>query len=133
MKNIALLFLFVFSTGAYTQEKITISGIISSENHGILGANIVLLGTSYTTATDSVGYYKLQDIPQGSYKIQATANTFQTARKTVTVKENENTTADFTLSNTENQLNEVVISGTLKPVRRLESPVPVEVYTPVFF
>jgi outer membrane receptor for ferrienterochelin and colicins len=133
MKNIALLFLFVFSTGAYTQEKITISGIISSENHGIPGANIVLLGTSYTTETDSVGYYKLQDIPQGSYKIQATANTFQTARKTVTVKENENTTADFTLSNTENQLNEVVISGTLKPVRRLESPVPVEVYTPVFF
>lgn len=133
MKNIALLFLFVFSTVAYTQEKIAISGIISSENHGIPGANIVLLGTSYTTATDSVGYYKLQDIPQGSYKIQATANTFQTARKTVTVKENENTTADFTLSNTENQLNEVVISGTLKPVRRLESPVPVEVYTPVFF
>lgn len=133
IKNIALLFLFVFSTGAYTQEKIAISGIISSENHGILGANIVLLGTSYTTATDSVGYYKLQDIPQGSYKIQATANTFQTARKTVTVKENENTTADFTLSNTENQLNEVVISGTLKPVRRLESPVPVEVYSPIFF
>ena len=133
MKNIALLFLFVFSTGAYTQEKIAISGIISSENHGIPGANIVLLGTSYTTATDSLGYYKLQDIPQGSYKIQATANTFQTARKTVTVKENENTTADFTLSNTENQLNEVVISGTLKPVRRLESPVPVEVYSPIFF
>ncbi len=32
-----------------------------------------------------------------------------------------------------NQLNEVVISGTLKPVRRLESPVPVEVYSPTFF
>ncbi|WP_373406897.1 TonB-dependent receptor plug domain-containing protein [Flavobacterium sp. FZUC8N2.13] len=33
----------------------------------------------------------------------------------------------------QNELNEVVISGTLKPVRRLESTVPVEVYTPVFF
>jgi outer membrane receptor for ferrienterochelin and colicins len=34
---------------------------------------------------------------------------------------------------TENDLNEVVVSGTLKPVKRLESPVPVEVYTPAFF
>ena len=32
-----------------------------------------------------------------------------------------------------NELNEVVISGTLKAVKRLESPVPVEVYSPVFF
>jgi outer membrane receptor for ferrienterochelin and colicins len=31
------------------------------------------------------------------------------------------------------ELNEVVVSGTLKPIKRLESAVPVEVYTPVFF
>lgn len=35
--------------------------------------------------------------------------------------------------NIQNELNEVVVSGTLKPVKRLESAVPVEVYTPVFF
>ena len=40
---------------------------------------------------------------------------------------------DFELSNTENQLNEVVVSGTLKAVKRLESSVPVEVYSPIFF
>ncbi|WP_281297726.1 TonB-dependent receptor plug domain-containing protein [Flavobacterium limnophilum] len=33
----------------------------------------------------------------------------------------------------QNQLNEVVVSGTLKPVKRLESTVPVEVYSPIFF
>ena len=33
----------------------------------------------------------------------------------------------------QNELNEVVVSGTLKAVRRLESAVPVEVYSPVFF
>nr|WP_315151670.1 TonB-dependent receptor [uncultured Flavobacterium sp.] len=31
------------------------------------------------------------------------------------------------------ELNEVVVSGTLKAIKRLESAVPVEVYTPVFF
>lgn len=30
-------------------------------------------------------------------------------------------------------IDEVVLSGTLKPVRKLDSPVPVEVYSPVFF
>jgi len=35
--------------------------------------------------------------------------------------------------NIENELNEVVVSGTLKAVKRLESAVPVEVYSPVFF
>jgi outer membrane receptor for ferrienterochelin and colicins len=39
--------------------------------------------------------------------------------------------ANFAFS--QNELNEVVVSGTLKPVKRLESPVPVEVYTPAFF
>lgn len=38
-----------------------------------------------------------------------------------------------TSSEKTNQLEEVVVSGTLKAVKRLESPVPVEVYTPVFF
>jgi hypothetical protein len=42
------------------------------------------------------------------------------------------TILDFEISNTENKLNEVVISGTLKPVRRLENPVPVEIITATF-
>lgn len=33
----------------------------------------------------------------------------------------------------DNSLDEIVVSGTLKPVKRLESAVPVEVYKPVFF
>ncbi|WP_304622680.1 TonB-dependent siderophore receptor [Pedobacter sp. MC2016-14] len=37
------------------------------------------------------------------------------------------------MAQTESDLNEVVVSGTLKPVKRLESPVPVEVYTPAYF
>ena len=45
------------------------------------------------------------------------------AKENDTIKKNQN----------ENSLNEVVVSGTLKAVKRLESAVPVEVYSPVFF
>jgi outer membrane receptor for ferrienterochelin and colicins len=41
--------------------------------------------------------------------------------------------ANDTIKKNENELNEVVVSGTLKAVKRLESAVPVEVYSHVFF
>ena len=41
--------------------------------------------------------------------------------------------ANDTIKKNENELNEVVVSGTLKAVKRLESAVPVEVYSPIFF
>ena len=44
-----------------------------------------------------------------------------------------NLVLDFELKDNENKLNEVVVSGTLKAVKRLESAVPVEVYSPIFF
>ena len=45
------------------------------------------------------------------------------------VPKNKPSTNDFG----EQFLNEVVVTGTLKEVRRMESPVPVEVYSPAFF
>jgi outer membrane receptor for ferrienterochelin and colicins len=48
-------------------------------------------------------------------------------------KKNELKKANDTIKKNENELNEVVVSGTLKAVKRLESAVPVEVYSPVFF
>lgn len=115
------------------QENSLVSGLVSSEKKGVSEASIAIMGTNYKTETDSLGKYKLQNIPEGNYKIQVIANNFQTVRKNIIVKKNENTIVDFELSNTENQLNEVVVSGTLKAVKRLESAVPVEVYSPIFF
>ncbi|MFV8368753.1 TonB-dependent receptor [Flavobacterium sp. LB2R40] len=118
---------------SYAQEKTSLSGSVSSEKKGISEARVFLIGTKYATQTDSLGNYNIANIAEGNYRIQITASGFQTLKKNITVKINENTILDFELSNNENQLNEVVVSGTLKPVKRLESPVPVEVYSPVFF
>ncbi|MFV8325629.1 TonB-dependent receptor [Flavobacterium sp. ZS1P14] len=126
--------IFVFLVNfSYAQEKTFISGSVSSENKAIPEASVVIIGTQYKTKTDNLGKYTFENIPEGTYKIQIIANSFQTSRKNITVKKNENTIVDFELSNIENQLNEVVVSGTLKAVKRLESAVPVEVYSPIFF
>lgn len=48
-------------------------------------------------------------------------------------QENDSISSKKKNKEAENILDEIVVSGTLKAVKRLESPVPVEVYTPVFF
>lgn len=51
---------------------------------------------------------------------------------TINVKKSDSISLEEKQSKTSN-IDEVVISGTMKEVNRLESPVPVEVYTPKFF
>lgn len=133
MKNIFYLLLAFSFQMIVGQEKSSVSGFISSEKKKIQAAQVLLLKTNYTTQTDSLGHYRIDAVPEGNYKIQITAAGFQTVNKTISIKKNDSILVNFELYNTDNQLNEVVVSGTLKPVKRLESPVPVEVYSPTFF
>ncbi|WP_409417788.1 TonB-dependent receptor [Flavobacterium sp. PS2] len=133
MKYLFTILLFSILQVSFSQNTTSISGKVSIENQENPQANIQLLKTNYKTQTDSLGNYKLESIPQGNYKIQISSLGLQTIIKNISVKENQPLIIDFELSNDENELNEVVISGTLKAVKRLESAVPVEVYSPVFF
>ena len=133
VKNLFVICFFLVVNFSQAQENSFVSGLISSEKKGVPEASIAIMGTKYKTETDSLGKYKLENIPEGNYKIQVITNNFQTVRKNIIVKKNEKTIVNFELYNTENQLNEVVVSGTLKAVKRLESAVPVEVYSPIFF
>jgi outer membrane receptor for ferrienterochelin and colicins len=124
------LVMFLFSAkGVYSQ---TISGKVNRDNDAQL-IKITLLNTAFKTEADSTGYYKLENIPQGNYRIQVTSTGFKPITQRISVIENQNLNLDFELKDNENELNEVVVSGTLKAVKRLESAVPVEVYSPVFF
>ena len=126
------LFLVMFLFSAKGVQSQTISGKVNRDNDMQL-IKITLLNTSFKTEADSIGNYKLENIPQGNYRIQVTSTGFKPITQRISVTENENLNLDFELKDNENELNEVVVSGTLKAVKRLESAVPVEVYSPVFF
>ncbi|WPO80011.1 TonB-dependent receptor [Flavobacterium sp. KACC 22761] len=110
---------------------------ISGKINGLIPAgqeiNITLLNTNFKTQTDSLGFYKFENIPTGTYKINITSTGFKSITQRISLLENQNLSLDFELTEDQNELNEVVVSGTLKPVKHLESAVPVEVYSPVFF
>ena len=133
MKNsIVILILFTLQF-SYAQEITSVSGFVSGEGRKIQAANVHLLGTKQKTVTDSLGYYSFGNIAVGNYTIQISQMGFQSLKKKIQVIKDSVQSYNFELTDNDNQLNEVVVSGTLKPVKRLESAVPVEVYSSVFF
>ncbi|ABQ03962.1 TonB-dependent receptor [Flavobacterium johnsoniae] len=130
MKYLFLTILIITSKCIYSQN---ISGKIITNSPVVQGINISLLNTNFKTKTDSLGIYQFLNIPKGTYKIQVTSTGFKPIVQRISLLENQDLNLDFELEEDQNELNEVVVSGTLKPVKRLESAVPVEVYSPVFF
>ena len=128
MKSLMMSFLSLFCLGINAQ---TISGKVRSNNTELPFVNVYLKGTQKGAVSKEDGSFQISDIKTGTYTIIASYTGYQTQKKIITVV-SENQTVNFDLTESE-ILNEVIVTGTLKAVSRLESPVPVEVYSPAFF
>ena len=114
-------------------QSATITGRILSDNKPVAFANVILSGLPSGSLTDTLGYYAIQNISAGTYRLRVSSVGFVNIEKAVIVKADDTIKVDFNLANLQSTLNEIVVTGTLKEVRRLESPVAVEVYTPTYF
>ncbi|WP_282074774.1 TonB-dependent receptor [Maribacter aquivivus] len=123
----------ILSFGIISAQNSTISGTVSSKDGSEAYVNIYLKGTEVGTASNENGQYTLKNIPSGKYTLIASTIGFERFYKTITIVESENQIVNISLSPSTESLDEMVVTGTLKPVSRLESPVPVEVYKPTFF
>ena len=130
MKNSILLLCVLAPMLSFAQT--TMKGKITSEGQSLSGANIVLKNTKYATISDSMGVYSITNISSGNYEILVSYTGFKSQKKNISVTDSNEITLNFDLKDS-HVLDEVVITGTLKAVSRLESPVPVEVYKPAFF
>lgn len=109
-----------------------INGTVTSNQKALEFATINIEELKKTVKTDENGMYSFKDIPIGSYTITASLIGFKPEKKKITITENTEITIKFNLIVEANILEDVVISGTLKAVKRLENPVPVEVITSSF-
>lgn len=130
MKNLILFFCILIN--AYSFAQTSVKGSITSEGMPLQLANVVLKNTKNSTITKADGSYQFNTIPFGNYEVIASYTGFKSQSQYVTITDSTEIILNFNLKEN-NTLDEVVITGTLKPVSRLESPVPVEVYKPVFF
>lgn len=111
----------------------TINGRVASGESPVEFAHVILKGTQTGAVADENGNYQMIKIPAGTYSVEAVAMGYHRTEQTITVQSGEVAILNFTLEENSATLGEVVISGTMKEVSKLESPVPVEVYSPAFF
>ena len=126
-----ILFGFLFlSTINFAQ---TISGKISAKNgEEIPYANVYLKQTKMGTSTNENGFYELKNVPKDTYTLIVSSIGYQTKSIKINFINDKNILQNITLLD-DNSLDEIVISGTLRPVSKTNSPVPVEVYSETFF
>jgi outer membrane receptor for ferrienterochelin and colicins len=130
LKTLILLFCILVNTISFAQANI--KGNISSEGMPLQHANVALKNTKNATISDENGNYSIPKIQPGNHEIVVSYTGLKTQTRKITISDTTVITLNFDLKEN-NTLDEVVITGTLKPVSRLESPVPVEVYKPTFF
>ncbi|MDN3491692.1 TonB-dependent receptor [Winogradskyella bathintestinalis] len=128
--RLTILLLFAFLMGVNAQNNYEISGKITAEGEVLPYANIYIETTTKGSTTDENGLYSIKNLEPKTYYVTAFFAGYTPQKKKVDIT-NANVTLNFNL-NYNKSLDEVIISGTLKPVSRLESPVPVEVYSPTF-
>ena len=111
----------------------TISGkITTADGEEIPYANVYLKKTKIGTSSNQNGFYELNNIPKEKYTLIISSIGFKTKAIKITIASDKKRTKNITLLE-DDSLDEIVISGTLRPVTKANSPVPIEVYSETFF
>lgn len=107
-----------------------LKGKVTSEGQAISGANIALKKIQKGTATNEKGDFRISNIPPDSYTLVVSAVGYIDYEQEVTVKTSETPTLHIQLKRKTENLEEVVVTGTMREVFTKESPVKVSVLTP---
>ncbi|MDR7128191.1 outer membrane receptor for ferrienterochelin and colicins [Algoriphagus sp. 4150] len=123
---------FLISINVFSQDRI-LKGKVLFQGEPVEFANVYVKGLAKGAVTDRDGGFSIAISETGTYTVQASMVGFQTAQKVVKVPSQNMSDLVFTLKEMDGGLDEVVVSGTMQEVSKLDSPVPVEVYSANFF
>lgn len=118
----------LFICVSYAQE---ISGFVTDTAGNPLPFANIYLDNGMGTTTDNQGSYLISEITAGELKITVSSVGFIAKKETHIIEGGEHLILNFSLKPF--QLEGVVVSGTMKPISKTESAVPVEVYSSEFF
>jgi outer membrane receptor for ferrienterochelin and colicins len=127
-------FLLIFSgivVNGIAQQAV-LSGQVKGKNGPIASATISIPALKKNVTADTAGNFTITNITAGKYKLIITAVNHNKLAKEITVAASP-VKIDITLTEADGIMNEVVVSGTMKAISKMDSPIPVEVYTPAYF
>ncbi|OIV41121.1 TonB-dependent receptor [Flavobacterium johnsoniae] len=111
IKKVCFFMLFLSSLNVMSQELGKVSGKVSlSGNVPASGISVVLKGTKYNTVTNDDGNYELKYVKPGSYTISVHSVGAHSIEDAIVVTAKQTTTKNFSLSESQEDLDEVVIT-----------------------
>ncbi|WP_424962958.1 TonB-dependent receptor [Ekhidna sp.] len=128
MKNLYLtLVLTLLSAGIFAQGG-SITGTVTDSETGeaLIGANVVIKGTTNGDVTDPNGKFEIKGLANGTYVVVASYVGFQAIEQSVSVS-GSTVTIDFQLEEGTVFGEEVVISGSRQPEKITETPATIEI------
>ncbi len=112
----------------FTQTNL-IKGTVTSKGEPVPFANVLIEGTTTGTSTNENGAFVLER-PAGKITLVISGIGYKTLRKEITTT---TTTLQLELTEDVAQLEAVVVTGTMKEVTKMNSPIQVDVFAPSFF
>ncbi|WP_276360838.1 TonB-dependent receptor [Daejeonella sp. H1SJ63] len=110
-----------------------VHGTVRSEEKALVFATVAISNSRYGTTTDPEGKFYLDKLPAGKYNLVISALGYAQKNIPLNLKNGQTLHVDVEMKESHAMADEVVVSGTMKEITRLASPVPVEVYSPAFF
>jgi outer membrane receptor for ferrienterochelin and colicins len=110
----------------------TISGQIAHQNQPVEFTSIQLMNTSIGTTSNAQGQFLLKNVPLGRQTLQVSCVGYIPRIIEVNVSSTPEK-IEVELEEDAKQLQEIVVTGTMKEVTKMNSPIPVEVYAPSLF
>lgn len=119
-------------SGQLPAQSGNLSGRVISVSGSVASATIALNGKSKVLVADTAGNFSINNFNYGKLRLHITAVGYRPFDSVFLF--NSNTPLlTIAMSEDNSMAEEVVISGTMKAVSKMSSPIPVEVYTPAFF
>ncbi len=135
MRQIVFIFLLIFFAFPYSMgfaQDNSVKGRVLSDGKPVEFAHVMVKGTSIGAISDTEGKFSIALPKEGKYLIKVSSIGFETLNSELEIP-GQTEELIFNLREMDSGLNEVVVSGTMQEVSKLESPVPVEVYSGKFF
>ncbi len=124
LKKLLFCLTLICSVAVFAQERGKINGTVTlNDNTPAENISIVLKGSLLSSVTDAQGKYEIKNVKPGTYTIRVSAIGIKAVEETVTVEAGETVAKNFMLSESQEQLNEVVINGNSNKFARTESEV----------
>lgn len=127
-----LLILFIGFTTVTAQGNLTLAGQVKSEDLKLGDALVHLKEKGITTTTDTAGNFSFQNLTAGKYTLILRLIGYEELTQTIQLSLQQTTFA-FDMKSNGQTMQDVVVTGNLREMRKSESPVPVEIYSAKFF